>query len=71
MVVLQMRSETHYRSFGNAATIICIMVYGSEGSLTGCFTGGTDNQSNTFATRKLLSTKFPLTILIMELSEQL
>ena len=47
------------------------MVYGSEGSLTGCFTGGTDNQSNTFATRKLLSTKFPLTILIMELSEQL
>jgi len=53
------------------ATIVCIMVFGSEGSFTGCFTGGTDNQSNTFATRKLLSTKFPLTILIMELSEQL
>jgi len=71
MVVLQKRSEAHYRSFENAATIICIMVFGSEGSITGCFTGGTDNQSNTFATRKLLSTKFPLTILIMELSEQL
>ena len=53
------------------ATIVCIMVFGNEGSFTGCFTGGTDNQSNTFATRKLLSTKFPLTILIMELSEQL
>jgi len=53
------------------ATIVCIMVFGSEGSFTGCFTGGTDNQSNTFASRKLLSTKFPLTILIMELSEQL
>ena len=53
------------------ATIICVMVFGDEGSYTGCFTGGTDNQSNTFATRKLLSTKFPLTILIMELSEQL
>ena len=52
-------------------TIVGIMVFGNEGSFTGCFTGGTDNQSNTFATRKLPSTKFPLTILIMELSEQL
>eukprot|EP00435_Cladocopium_sp_Y103_P058340 s2357_g20.t1 len=33
--------------------------------------GKTDNQSNTFALTKWMSTKFPLTILIMELSESL
>jgi hypothetical protein len=52
-------------------TIICIMVFGGSGNAVGCFSGGTDNQSNTFAAQKLLSTKFQLTILLMELSEQL
>ena len=53
------------------ATIICIMVFPREGNVIGCFTGGTDNQSNTHSVKKLLSTKYPLTILLMELSEQL
>ena len=53
------------------ATVVCIMLFGSTGTLEGIFTGGTDNQSNTFSVQKLISTKFPLTILLMELSEQL
>ena len=32
---------------------------------------GTDNQSNTYAVSKMMSTKFPLTLLVMELSETL
>jgi hypothetical protein len=53
------------------ATIICIMVFPKGGNLTGCFSGGTDNQSNTHSAKKVLSTKYPLTILLMEMSEQL
>jgi hypothetical protein len=34
-------------------------------------TGLTDNKRNSFVLNKLLSTKFPLTILLIELSEQL
>jgi hypothetical protein len=33
--------------------------------------GKTDNQSNTFALSKFMSTKFPLTIFLMELAETL
>ena len=36
-----------------------------------CLSGGTDNQTNTYAVAKLMSTKFPSTVLLMELSEQL
>ncbi|CAL1153955.1 unnamed protein product [Cladocopium goreaui] len=32
---------------------------------------GTDNQGNTYAVNKLMSTKFPLTLLVLELSETL
>ena len=32
---------------------------------------GTDNQSNTYAVSKMMSTKYPLTLLVMELSETL
>jgi hypothetical protein len=34
-------------------------------------TGLTDNRGNSFAVQKMLSTKFPLTVLLIELSEQL
>jgi hypothetical protein len=53
------------------ATIICVMVFSDCGSWTGCFSGGTDNQANIHSVKKLISTKYPLTILLMELSEQL
>ena len=52
-------------------TIICVMCFGGNGQYEGVLAGSTDNQSNTFSVRKLLSTKYPLTILLMELSEQL
>ena len=34
-------------------------------------TGSTDNQGNAYAVQKAMSTKFPLTILLMELSEEM
>ena len=34
-------------------------------------TGATDNQGNSFVVSKFMSTKFPLTLLLMELAEQL
>ena len=37
----------------------------------GSITGATDNQGNTYAVTKLMSTKYPLPILLMELSESL
>ena len=56
-------------------TIIAIMVFDQDEKagkdFGGTLTGSTDNKGNTFATAKLMSTKFPLTVLIMELSEQL
>lgn len=53
------------------ATIVCIILFGRQGNFNGSITGSTDNQSNTWAVKKLMSTRFPLTILLMELSEQL
>eukprot|EP00435_Cladocopium_sp_Y103_P025201 s1714_g6.t1 len=44
---------------------------GSDAEAVCWIRGKTDNQSNTFALTKWMSTKFPLTILIMELSESL
>jgi len=53
------------------ATVVSIILFASTGTFEGVFTGGTDNQSNTYSVQKLISTKFPLTILLIELSEQL
>ena len=53
------------------ATILCIILFGVEGDYEGGMYGSTDNQGNTYAVSKLMSTKFPLTILLMEMSEQL
>ena len=53
------------------ATIICLMLFGKPGIYNGTLTGSTDNQGNTYAVSRLMSTKFPLTILLMEMSEQL
>ena len=53
------------------ATIVSIMLFGRKGTHTGTLSGSTDNQSNTFAVKRMMSTKFPLTILVMELSAQL
>ena len=53
------------------ATIFCIILFGVEGDYSGGMFGSTDNQGNTYAVSKLMSTKFPLTILLMEMSEQL
>lgn len=45
---------------------------GEQRRMATCFLRGkTDNQSNTYALSKWMSTKFPLTLLIMELSETL
>ena len=54
-------------------SVVAIMLFGKPGLLKGCtiIRGLTDNKSNTFAATKLLSTKFPLTILVMELIAQL
>ena len=54
-------------------SVVAVMLFGKPGLLKGCTTikGLTDNKSNTFAATKLLSTKFPLTILVMELIAQL
>ena len=54
-------------------TLLCLMLFrdritqGSTGSI--CIAGGTDNAGNTFAMNKLMSTKWPLTVLLMELAE--
>jgi hypothetical protein len=55
------------------ATIVAVIYFGKKGTIKGCTTirGGTDNKANTFVATKLLSTKFPLTILVMELIAQL
>ena len=56
-------------------TLVSIMVFsigaGEEIFRAGTLSGSTDNRGNTFATAKLMSTKYPLTILLMELSEQM
>jgi hypothetical protein len=53
------------------ATIVCIMLFGRQGTFHGTLTGSTDNMSNTYAVKRLMSTCFPLTILLIELSDQL
>ena len=57
------------------ATLMAIILFkshwqpDSSGMVYG--TGITDNKGNSFAVQKMLSTKFPLTVLLIELSEQL
>ena len=57
------------------ATLMAIMVFGDKwhirGPTTMYGTGLTDNRGNSFVLVKMLSTKFPLTTLLIELSEQL
>ena len=56
-------------------TLICVKLWGTRmkesGRGSGYLTGGTDNQGNSYAVSKLMSTKFPLPLLLMELSETL
>ena len=56
-------------------TLFCVMFLGKDwgqgGAGAGSITGSTDNQGNSYAAAKLMSCKWPLTILVMELSQQL
>jgi hypothetical protein len=56
-------------------TLLSIIFFGSEWKCGGggiaAVTGSTDNQGNSFATAKMLSSKWPLTVLRVELSEQM
>lgn len=56
-------------------TILCMIFFGKfikeRTFVQGVLSASTDNQGNTYAITKLLSTKFPLTVLVVELSEQL
>ena len=56
------------------ATLVAVRLWtnGSSKSKGVCWIkAGTDNQSNTYAVSKMMSTKYPLTLLVMELSETL
>ena len=50
-------------------TLICVKLWGARMSESdrgsGYLTGGTDNQGNSSAVSKLMSTKFPLPLLLM------
>jgi hypothetical protein len=54
-------------------TLLCLMLFrdritaGRSGTI--CVAGGTDNAGNTFAMNKLMSTKWPLTVLLIEMAE--
>ena len=56
-------------------TLICVKLWGERmrrhGRGRGHLAGGTDNQGNSYAVSKLMSTRFPLPLLLMELSETL
>ena len=56
-------------------TLVAIMLFDPErkrgGSAACAITGGTDNRGNSFIVQKMSSTKFPITPLLIELSEQL
>lgn len=57
------------------ATTVSVMLFGHKirdrVEAQGVMTASTDNQGNSFAMLKYMSSKWPLTVLIMELSEQL
>jgi len=54
-------------------TILAVKIWGGTAALDmeGCLEAFTDNKGNMFALRRGMSTKYPLTILLMELSEVL
>ena len=56
-------------------SIVAIKVFSDRwehGAAAGCsVTGATDNRGNSFAVTEMMSTKWPLTVLIVELSEEL
>jgi len=57
------------------ATLVAVRLWtkdlGTASAGTCWIRAGTDNQGNTYAVNKLMSTKFPLTLLVLELSETL
>ena len=58
------------------ATICCIKLFSLNSARinnnsTCCLTGSTDNKGNTFIINKLMTTKFPSLLLLLELSETL
>ena len=62
-------------AFETLSTMVAIVVFSpsreSNNTDLCCLSGGTDSPTNTYAVAKLMSTKFPSTVLLMELSEQL
>ena len=56
-------------------TLLCIILfdplYAMSGKASCVLTGATDNKGNSYIVRKLASTKWPITSLLLELSEQL
>jgi hypothetical protein len=56
-------------------TLLCIILFDPEGLVSGkascVLTGSTDNKGNSYIVKKLASTKWPITALLLELSEQL
>ena len=55
------------------ATLVAVKLWGGRfpGGLKGKMKAFTDNRGNSFALAKGMSTKFPLTVLLMELAEEL
>ena len=56
-------------------TIMSVMLFGKllgpRVLAQGVLTASTDNQGNSFAVKKFMSSKWPLTVMVIELSEQL
>ena len=55
------------------ATLVAIKIWGgeSQGGMVAHMEAFTDNQGNSFALRKGMSTKYPLTLLMMKMAEEL
>ena len=58
------------------ATLICVILFVPRSEEKHChgvitLSGQTDNSGNTYVVNKLMSTKFPLNVILMELTEQL
>ena len=56
-------------------TLVSVMLFSdslnSDTPMGATLSGSTDNQGNSLATAKMMSTKYPLTVLLMEMSEQM
>jgi hypothetical protein len=55
------------------ATLLCVMAFGPPEGAEGmiCLSGDTDNKGNTFIVNRLMTTKFPVNVVLMELCLQL